>query len=258
MHINYESAAGIARITIDRPAVRNAIALDTAAELREAICKVNLDNDVRVAVLTGSGDRAFASGADVNELAEWLSKPESAAQYDRQLEATYAALENCRVPVIARIQGHAFGGGCLLALACDVRIASARVSFGVPIARIGVALTAREVWRIVSAIGAARAKLLLVTGTRISAETALSWGLVDQVVADPELDTVVERVSQEIAGGAPLTIALSKRLVNALAEGGPRGAEQMSGEIYKVYGSADLREGVASFFEKRRPLFRGI
>lgn len=257
-HVQFETKSGVARITIDRAAVRNAISIETAAGLRAAIERVNADQAVRVAVITGAGDRVFAAGADLREILDLMATPASAREYDRLLEETYIAIETCRVPTIARIQGHAIGGGCFLALACDLRIAAARVSLGVPVARVGVALTPSEVRRLVAAVGPARARWLLFTGTRLTAGEAQAWGLVDRVVADSELDVALDAVTGEIARGAPIAIAVVKRMVEAVSRR-PEVPAQLIDEAYEsVYSSADFREGVSAFLEKRAPVFRGI
>src|SRR5688572_15643992 len=188
MTIRYEVENGVARLTIDRAAVRNALSLETARELIACLARVNDDPAVRALVLTGAGDRVFASGADLNELLSLMGTPDAARRYDAVFEEAYAALESCRVPTIARIQGHAIGGGYLLALACDLRIAAARASFAVPAVRVGVGLSPSEVRRLVRCVGSARAKWLLFTGARLTAAEAHVWGLVEQVVPDDQLD----------------------------------------------------------------------
>lgn len=256
--IRRETRDGVVRLTIDRAAVRNALSLETARELTSCLGQVSDEPGVRAVVVTGAGDRAFASGADLNEMQALMATPEAACRYDAVFEAMYAALESCRVPTIARIQAHAIGGGCLLALACDLRIAASRVAFAVPAVRVSVGLAPSEVRRLVRSLGPWRAKWLLFTGARLSATEALAWGLVDQVVADDELDAAVDRVVDDIKRGAPLAIRAAKQLVTAATAALPVD-EQLAREVYEaVYGSADFHEGIRAFLEKRPPVFRGV
>lgn len=255
-HILSERSGPIARITLNRPEKRNAIALRTVRELREALEHLERDPDVRVVVLSGSGDRAFASGADLDEFRDAIGTPEQAAQYDAQVTALYGTLQGSRLPIIARIQAHAIGAGCLLALACDLRVASDSATFGLPAGRIGLMLSPHEFALACAQLGPARAKLLLYTGRRVDARQALEWGLIDAAAPIGQLDERVDALAQEIAVAAPLAVQASKRMVNALAE--RRAPESVVAACYRdVYGSADLREGLAAFKARRAPVFRG-
>ena len=255
-HVVIEAVDQVARITINRPEKRNAIALATVAELEAAIAEANANAQIRVIVLTGAGDRAFASGADLDELAGAMATPQQAAGYDAAVARLYDACEKSPVPVIARIQAHAIGGGCLLALACDVRVASETASFGVPAARIGLMLSAREHALLVNQIGASRAKLLLYSGRRLSAREAADWGLVDLAVPPDALDAQVDALAGEIASNAPRAVRAAKRLVQAVGREDAL-AEAASAGYGAIYGSEDLREGLAAFKARRKPVFKG-
>jgi enoyl-CoA hydratase len=254
-HVAIEFVEHIARVTINRPEKRNAIALATVEDLQVAVAEANANAKVRVIVLTGAGDRAFASGADLDELGA-MSTPQQAVTYDAKVTQLYDAFERSRKPIIARIQAHAIGGGCLLALACDFRIASDNATFGVPAARIGLMLSAPEHALLVNHVGASRAKLLLASGRRLNALEAERWGLVDIVVARDGLDAAVDALANEIAANAPLAIAAAKRLVQAVGRDvALAGAAATS--YAEIYGSADLREGLAAVKAKRKPVFTG-
>ncbi|MSQ18015.1 MAG: enoyl-CoA hydratase/isomerase family protein [Betaproteobacteria bacterium] len=254
-HVTLAFDGPTARITINRPEKRNAIALATVEDLQVAVAEANANTQIRVIVLTGAGDRAFASGADLDELGA-LSTPHQALTYDAMVSQLYDAFERSRKPIIARIQAHAIGGGCLLALACDVRVASDNATFGVPAARIGLMLSAPEHALLVNHIGASRAKLLLASGRRLSAKEAESWRLVDIVAAPSGLDAAVDTLANDIAANAPLAVAAAKRLVQAVGRNAAL-AEAAATSYAEIYGSADLREGLAAVKAKRKPSFAG-
>ena len=254
-HIGYVVTGAVAVITLDRPEKRNAIALQTADELCTVLALAEGDPDVRAVVLTGAGDRAFASGADLDELRDAMASAEGAAAYDARVAVLYRALRESPLPVIARIQGHAIGGGCLLALACDLRVAAAGVTLGLPVSRIGLMLSPVEHERLVGQVGPSRAKMLLFTGRRLDAREAADWGLVDIVAEDGGLDEAVDGLVAEITAGAPIAVGAAKRLVDAALGGGD---EATVDACYRaVYGSADLKEGLAAAKERRKPVFRG-
>ncbi|MCZ6524311.1 MAG: enoyl-CoA hydratase-related protein, partial [Alphaproteobacteria bacterium] len=254
--IGYARSGAVATVTIDRPEKRNALALRTVEELGSAIARADGDAEVRVVVLTGAGEGAFASGADLDELPRALESPAAAADYDARVGALYDALQGSRLPIVARIQGHAIGGGCLLALACDLRVAREAVAIAFPVSRIGLMLSPREHRLLVDQVGPSRAKLLLFTGRRLTAREAAEWNLVDVVAAEDAFDVVVDGLVEEIAAGAPLALKASKRLVDA-ARSGYEAAETAAACYREVYGSEDLREGLAAVAERRTPVFRG-
>lgn len=253
-HIRCDLSGSTATVTIDRPERRNALALRTIGELREAVSRAIGEPGIRVLVLTGAGERAFASGADLDELANAMDSPENAAEYDRQVGALYHDLLNAPLPVVARLQGHAIGGGCLLALACDIRIARQSVTLGLPASRIGLMLSPLEHQLLVRQVGLSRAKLLLFTGRRLTAWQAESWGLVDLVVDDGAFDQAVDSLIEEIVSGAPIAIRAAKKLLHAVSDGGdPEGARAC---YHAIYGSEDLKEGLRAVKQKRPPVFR--
>lgn len=252
-HIRVDHAGGVATITIDRPEKRNALALQTLGEIRDAVEGACADAECRVIVLTGAGDRAFASGADLDEVPDAMSGPARAQSYDEQVaDLLYRPLLDAPLPVIARIAGSAIGGGLLLALACDLRICAAGCRFAVPAARIGLMLSPLEYDLLARHAGPSRAKLLAFSGRRFGAPEALAYGLVDEVVDAEDLDEAVSRLAVEIAAGAPLSVRASKRLIGRAAE-----ADAVARAYRDVYTSEDLREGLAAFAEKRDPKFTG-
>lgn len=259
-HIQIAREQSIVRITITRPDKRNAISLQTAAELMQALREAEADAAARVVVLTGAGDRAFASGADLDEIASLAGAPDRAIEYDRSISALYDAMRASRLPVIARVQAAAIGGGCLLALACDLRVAGGNAVFGMPAGRIGLMLSADEHAMLVQAVGPARAKLLLLSGRRITADEARQCGLIDLVVPIAALDDAIDALAHDIAQCAPVAVSVAKRVVQACATSGAQSdaIDAAAKAAYRqIYNSDDLREGLAAFKARHAPVFQG-
>lgn len=250
------TTGSIARITIMRPEKRNALSLQTIHALCTAFDEAAHDPAVRTIVLTGAGDRAFAAGADLAEIPGAMDTPANAQAYDRQVSALYRRIIDCPIPSIARLQGSAFGGGCLLALACDFRVAAPGIKISLPVSRIGLMLSELEHWLVLRQLTPARAKLLLCTGRRLTADQALAWGLVDIVAAEGTLDDAVDTLAHDIAAGAPLAVTAAKQLTDAVYSGTDL-ARRFAAAYDEIYTSEDLREGLAAMAEKRPPRFRG-
>lgn len=251
-HIRTSRSGAVETITIDRPETRNALALQTIEELRASVEAAAHDRDVRAIVLTGSGDRAFASGADLAEIPDAMDTPENAWAYDRTVSGLYEALMDAPVPIVARMQASAIGGGLLLALACDIRVCAASARIGIPVSRFGLMLSPLEHRLLVREAGRSRAKLLMFTGRRLDARTAFDWGLVDVVAYDGELDARVDAMTAEIAAGAPLANKAAKRMIDSYDD------MDLAQSCYReIYSSDDLKEGLKALEEKRLPHFKG-
>ena len=251
-HIRIQRSGAAVTITVDRPAKRNALALQTVEELRAAVEEAGADTSVRALVLTGAGDRAFASGADISEIPQAMDTPENAWAYDRTVGGLYETLMQAPVPVVARMQASAVGGGLLLALACDIRICVASAQIAIPASRIGLMLSPVEHRLLVRQVPPSRAKLLMFSGRRLDARTALEWGLVDMVAEGDELDARVDALIAAIADGAPLANKAAKRLIDSSTDA------DLAQECYReIYSSADLKEGISALADKRKPEFQG-
>lgn len=247
----------VARVTIDRPDRMNAVDLDTEAELIRIWEAIEKDRDVRVVVLTGSGERAFCTGADMKG-GDGLSGLEYWAKERKGGFGGIALRDTMDVPVIARVNGHALGGGMEMVLGCDIVVASQKATFGLPEPRVGrlaldggIALLARRVPH-VHAMG------MLLTGRRIDAATAHGFGLVNEVVAPDALDEAVDRWVADILACAPLSVRAVKAMVRAGEGLGAREAQMLRlPQLIEALQSQDQDEGVAAFLEKRPPRWSG-
>ena len=252
----FESTGPVAFLTFDRPQARNALTWAMYDALVAACDRVDADDTVRVFVVRAEGE-AFAAGTDIRQFTSFASGDEGLA-YERKLDAVIDRLERVAVPTIAQVHGVAAGAGCAIALTCDFRVCTPAAQFGVPIARtLGNCLSAANVARIADLIGPARTKDLLFTGRLIDAAEATSLGLVTAVVERQRLDAAVRDLAQTLAANAPLTIRATKETLRRLAVRRRLDAGAADDLIAACYASADFREGVASFIEKRRPRFTG-
>jgi enoyl-CoA hydratase len=249
--------AGIATITFNRPKVLNALTAATMRELSAAIDELDRDPDVRCIVLTGAGEKAFIAGADINELRAISSAADGAA-FARRGQATLFRIENLDKPVIAAINGYALGGGCELAMACDMRIAADSAKMGLPEINLGIIPGYGGTQRLPRLVGKGRAKWLILTGDMITAPEALRIGLVDMVVPAAELMDKARELARTLAAKAPLAVAWAKRSINIGSETDLATAcAYEASQFGLVCGTEDRIEGTSAFLEKRPPQFQG-
>jgi enoyl-CoA hydratase/carnithine racemase len=214
------------------------------------------DDAIRAVVLTGAGDKAFVSGADISQFEKERSTAETVAHYDAVGEKAQAALKNFDKPVIAMIRGYCIGGGLNIANLCDLRIAADDARFGIPAAKMGLGYRAGSMKTLVDIVGPAFALEIMITARQFSAEEALRMGLVHKVVPVPGLEAATRQYSEMIAANAPLTMRAAKRIIREVGAA-KYDAAACQAWVKECFDSEDYREGRRAFMEKRRPLFKG-
>ncbi len=253
-----EKAGPVGRLVFNKPAKRNATSTDMWEAIPVIIDAFENDPEIRVVVVSGAGDQAFVSGADISEFEKARSTPEQVAYYDRIGEIANARLARCSKPTIARIRGYCVGGGVGVALTCDIRIASDNSRFAVPAARLGLGYRAAGLKTLMDLVGPSNAKEIFFTARMFSAQEAQGMGLVNRVVADAELDAYVDDYCRRIAENAPLTMHAAKRVVEELTRlDGKPDFHRTSALVKECFDSEDYIEGRRAFMEKRKPVFRG-
>jgi enoyl-CoA hydratase len=255
-NILLEKKNSIAYVTVNRPKVLNALNMATMEELRAAFHEIKNDADIRVVILTGAGEKAFVAGADISELAK--QDAVSAKQYAHRGQNVLNLIENLGKPVIACINGFALGGGCELALACTMRLASDNAKFGQPEVKLGIIPGYGGTQRLARLVGKGLAMQMVLAGEMITAQEAHRIGLVNEVTAAAELIPRAEAIATKIIANAPLAVQYTLEAVNrgmemALAEG-----LFLEATLFGVCcATSDKGEGTAAFLEKRPALFRG-
>jgi len=254
-HFLVERDGPIALLTFNRPDARNSMTFEMYEALHDACAELDADPTVRVLVLRGAGDRAFASGTDIRQFLDFKTR-DDALGYEARLTRVLSRLAGLSKPTIAMLQGDAIGGGLFIALACDLRLAAPHARFGVPVARtLGNFLAPVSLSLMVATVGPVRARELVLTARLLDAAEARSIGLVDQVHPAAELEARARELASSLAGMAPLTLAATKeatrRVIAALT---PLDLDDL---ILSCYMSRDFHEGVRAFLEKRRPQWQG-
>lgn len=253
--LSVEIAHRLATVVIDRPQKRNALNGQVRAELMAALDALVADDRARVVVITGAGEKAFVAGADVAEFADRSPTEQRAAMEGRRVYDVVAAFPK---PVIASINGYALGGGCELALACDLRIAARSARLGQPEVNLALLPGGGGTQRLPRLVGLGRAMRLILTGEIIDAEEAERIGLVDILVDDDDLAARTRELAGSIAKHSPVALKLIKEAVRASAEMPLSAGLELERELFiTAFASEDSAEGVRAFREKREPEFRG-
>jgi enoyl-CoA hydratase len=252
----FEMSDGIGRVTFNRPQARNAFTFAMYERLAQICEQANADKAIKVLIFQGAGDKAFASGTDINQFRAFTT-PQHALDYEARIERVLTQLEECRVPTIAAINGACTGGGAGIAACCDIRIGTKTTRIGFPIARtLGNCLSTSNISRLTALIGPARVKDIIFTARLVEADEAAAAGLLTEVLDDIRaLQRRVGELALLIAGNAPLTLNATKQALARLQ----RRLSREEGEdlILMCYTSRDFREGLDAFLNKRAPQWKG-
>lgn len=253
-NILIEHKEKIAVLTINRPNQLNALNKQTIAELSTAFKTLEADKNVRVIILTGSGDKAFVAGADIKEFFEYdVTQGKELSAHGHQI--LFDVVENLATPVIAAVNGFALGGGLELAMSCHFRIASDNAKLGLPEVTLGVIPGYGGTQRLAQLVGKGRALEMIMTAKMITAPEALFLGLVNHVTTPDELMTTGYKLAEKIASNSSTAIASAIRSINAGYKDGVNGYQTEIDEFGKCFGTVDFNEGTAAFMEKRKPSF---
>jgi enoyl-CoA hydratase len=255
-NILYEKKGPIANVTLNRPKVLNALNQAVFLELKAAFEDARDDSNVRGVILTGSGDKAFAAGADIAEMSNYTAF--EAEEATRRAQRVTELIENLGKPVIAAVNGFALGGGCELAMACTFRLASESAKFGQPEVKVGIMPGAGGTQRLPRLIGKGRALQLILTGETVNAEEAYRTGLVNEVLPNAYLIQRAETILNQINSNAPLGVRFSIDAVNKGLDASVSEGLLIEASLFGICaGSEDKKEGTSAFLAKRAPQFQG-
>lgn len=243
-------------LVFNNPDRRNAVSIDMWEAIPQVLDRFAADAEVRVVVLTGTGDKAFVSGADISQFEKQRSNAEAVQHYEELAEQVQARLQAYDKPLIARIRGFCLGGGLNIANLCDLRIASDDSRFGIPAAKMGLGYRASSMKNLVDLVGPAFAREVMITARMFSAAEALHMGLVHKVVAVDALDKTVADYCEMISANAPLTMRAAKRIIREVSKAS-WDVPLTKAWVKECFDSEDYKEGRKAFMEKRKPAFKG-
>ncbi|MGH9767309.1 MAG: enoyl-CoA hydratase/isomerase family protein [Blastocatellia bacterium] len=250
-----ERRGRVALVTINRPDKLNALNIATRKDLADRLDELRNDEEIRVIVITGAGEKAFVVGADINEFAGRTAVEQRAVMKARSI---FTSVEDFPKPLIAMINGFCLGGGCELALACDIRVASDRARFGQPEINLGIIPGGGGTQRLARLIGEGKAMQMILTGEMIDAQEALRLGLVNEIHPAAELEAKTMELANKIAEKSPIALAMAKTSVKNAARTNLREGLDQEVDLFALcFSSEDKEEGVRAFMEKRKPEFKG-
>jgi enoyl-CoA hydratase len=255
--IKIQKEEKVATITIDRPDTLNAIRYHTMVEIGDALNNIEIDESIRVVVITGAGNKAFISGGDISVMAKDEGYIKTLSEVPKGQQIT-TQIENFPKPVIARINGIALGGGTEIALCCDIRIAAETAIMGVPEIKLGIIPGYGGTQRLPRVIGMAKAKELVLTGSHITAQEAYRIGLVNEVVPLAQLDNAVMKYAKKLSSKAPIALRMAKESLNIGTQADLKTGLDIEARCFTIcYATEDRVEGMKAFMEKREPNFKG-
>lgn len=255
-NITLDNNQGIATLTINRPDKLNALNIATIEEIKLAFEQIYDDESIKAVILTGSGEKAFVAGADISEIAELNEM--NARRFAENGQEVFSSIENCHKPVIALVNGFALGGGCELAMACHMRVASSNAKFGQPEVNLGVIPGYGGTQRLTQLVGKGKSFELCMTGDMIKSDEAMQLGLVNHVCENiEEARSKCEEILGKIVGKAPIAVGLVIDCVNAAISESENGYQTEANGFAACAKTDDFKEGTSAFMEKRKPEFKG-
>ena len=255
VNLKWSLENNILTLTINRPDRLNALNIETIGELGEAIKEAVNDEEVKGIIITGEGDKAFVSGADIKEISE-LNEVNS-RKFSENGQEVFASIESCEKPVIAAVNGFALGGGCELAMACHIRVASENAKFGQPEVKLGIIPGFGGTQRLTHLVGKGKAMELMMTGDLIASSEAQKLGLVNHVVPLQELMTISRNLLSKILKQSPVAVANIINCVNTAFNNEANGYQTEANSFMNCCRTEDFKEGTSAFLEKREPVFKG-
>jgi enoyl-CoA hydratase/carnithine racemase len=256
-HTVFESDGPIATLTFNRPEARNAMTWEMYEALVDTCERVDCDAAIRVLILRGAGGKAFVAGTDIAQFQNFNNRDDG-LKYEERLDHVLDRLERVTKPTIAQVEGVAAGGGCAIALTCDLRVATPEATFGIPIARtLGNCLSGASYGRLLDVMSPGAVKDMLFTGRLIGAAEAQTLGIVNRLVPAVEIDRTVRALAAEIGANAPLTLRATKEMIRRVLAKRRLASGEDADMVELCYTSADFREGVTAFLAKRKPDWSG-
>ncbi|AXF55272.1 enoyl-CoA hydratase-related protein [Salicibibacter kimchii] len=253
--IFYSKTENIATIYLNRPDKKNAVTLDMWKEIPKILAELEYDREVTVVIIRGINDNAFSAGADITEFTVERGNENRAMNYDNHLTLAGDALEYFPKPLIAMVEGTCIGGGCEIALACDLRFSSETGVFGITPAKIGLVYGVPQTKRLVQVVGASRAKDILFSSRFIQANEAYNIALIDRVYKSDEIVDETYKYARLLSGRSQTSIKGSKKIIQSILNESDKDQEEIDRIILNSYLSPDIKEGVAAFTENRSPNF---